>query len=236
MFDRVTIRTWRVQTVNVDHCEFPDDRFYDTENDVWFLKIETKSQEKIGRMGVSSTLVFLAGKITGIKFRPIAEEVETGKSIATIESVRYFGALRSPIKGKISRFNEKLLSDPPLVSESPYESWIAEYENFDEGSVDGLLYGPNAKEKLLSRIRDLRIRCFKLLPDEDMYAIGTECATTLANLSELLSDKHPGYVVHLVTDDPTADIEMVRWSMQTGNELVETRREENLYHFIVKRA
>ncbi len=222
--------------MNIDHCEFPDKLFYDVENDVWFQKIETGSQRKIGRMGISSVLVFLAGKISGIKYRPIIGETKRGQSIATIESIRYFGAVRSPIQGKISRFNEVLLSNPALVSESPYENWMAEYQDFEEGSLNGLSLGSDAREKLLSRIRELRIRCFKLLPDEDMYSIGTECTTTLANLSELLSDKPRGYVVHLVTDDPTADIEMVRWSMQTGNELVETRREENLYHFIVKKV
>jgi len=222
-------------SLNVDHCEFPDNLFYDVENDVWFQKIETGSQGT-GRMGISSVLLFLAGKISGIKFRQVREETDRGQSIATIESVRYFGAIRSPVKGRISKLNEELLSNPSLVSASPYESWIAEYNSLDEDSLDRLLHGSNAKDKLLSRIKELRIKCFKLLPDEDMYSIGTECTTTLANLSELLSDKQRGYVVHLVTDDTTADIEMVRWSRQTGNELVETRREENLYHFIVKKV
>ena len=222
--------------MNIDHCEFPDNLFYDVENDVWFQQIESGSEKRIGRMGISSVLLFLAGKITKVKFRPVAEETERGQSIATIESVRYFGAVRSPIRGMISRFNEDLSSHPSLISKSPYESWIAEYGNFHEDSLDGLLYGLNAKEKLLSRITELRIRCFKLLPDEDMYSIGSECTTTLANLSELFSNKYRGYVVHLVTDDPTSDIEMVRWSMQTGNDLVETRKEKNLFHFIVRKA
>jgi glycine cleavage system H protein len=222
--------------LNVDHCEFPDNLFFDVENDVWFKKIETGSQRKMGRMGISTVLVFLAGKITGIKFRPITEKTKRGQSIATIESIRYFGSVRSPIQGKISRLNEDLMPRPALVSEAPYQNWMVEYETFDEDSLSALSYGSDAKEKLLSRIRELRIRCFRLLPDEEMYSIGSECTTTLANLSELLSDRPRGYVVHLVTDDPTSDIEMVRWSMQTGNELVETRKEENLYHFIVKKA
>ena len=80
-------------------------------------------------MGISSVLVFLAGKISGIKYRPIIGETKRGQSIATIESIRYFGAVRSPIQGKISRFNEVLLSNPALVSESPYENWMAEYQD-----------------------------------------------------------------------------------------------------------
>jgi glycine cleavage system H protein len=44
-----------------------------------------------------------------------------------------------------------------------------------------------------------------------------------------------GEVVHLVSDDPTADLEMIRWSEQNGQSLLETRSEGNLFHFIVKK-
>jgi TusA-related sulfurtransferase len=41
--------------------------------------------------------------------------------------------------------------------------------------------------------------------------------------------------VHVVSDDPFAEIEMVRWSDRSGNELVEAKQEGNLYHFIVEK-
>ena len=219
--------------MNVEHCEFPEDLYYDVQNEVWFRRPDSG---KGGVMGVSSIFIFLSGKVSSVKFRPVSETVKRGESLATLESIKYVGAVRSPVSGKLSALNKNLLSSPESLSRHPYENWIAEYNSYDKESLDALLKGKEAKEALTSRIRELRIHCFKLLPDEDMYSIGTECTTTLANLSELLEDKPAGYVVHLVTDDPTADIEMVRWSMQTGNELVESRNEENLYHFIVKKT
>jgi TusA-related sulfurtransferase len=45
-----------------------------------------------------------------------------------------------------------------------------------------------------------------------------------------------GEIVHVVSDDPTADIEMVRWSDETGQEVLESREEGNLMHFIVKKV
>jgi TusA-related sulfurtransferase len=68
-----------------------------------------------------------------------------------------------------------------------------------------------------------------------MFQIGVECAATLTKLDELLEKIIIGNVVHLVSDDTTADLEMVRWSEQTGQLLLETRKEGNLYHFIVKK-
>jgi glycine cleavage system H protein len=220
--------------MNVDHCDFPDELYYDAENDVW-MRQGDGPDKKMVRMGISSTLTFLAGKITLIKFRDVTT-VMRGQSLAIVESIKYYGAVRSPVSGRISRFNENLMQEPASLWKAPYDSWIVEFGSIDGDLPDSLLKGEQARAALLSRIKELRIRCFKLLPDEEMYSIGTECTTTLANLDELLVDKPPGYAVHLVTDDPTADIELVRWSMQTGNELVETRKEDNLFHFILKKA
>jgi glycine cleavage system H protein len=220
--------------MNVDHCEFPDNLYYDVEDDVWF-QISDVSGKKMGRMGISSTLVFLSGKITSIRFRPVTT-VTRGQSTATVESIRYVGAVRSPVEGKIARFNETLGSNPASLWKTPYDSWIVEYDSFKVSSLNSLLKGTEAKERIQARIKELHIRCFKLLPDEEMLSIGMECTTALANLSELLEDKPAGYVVHLVSDDPTSDIEMVRWSMQNRNDIIESRREDTLYHFIVRKT
>jgi TusA-related sulfurtransferase len=68
-----------------------------------------------------------------------------------------------------------------------------------------------------------------------MFEIGVECAATLTKLDELLLKLPIGDVVHLVSDDITADLEMIRWSEQNGQSLLEMRTEGNLFHFIVKK-
>jgi TusA-related sulfurtransferase len=69
-----------------------------------------------------------------------------------------------------------------------------------------------------------------------MFEIGIECAATLSKLDDLISGIESGQIIHLVSDDPTADIEMIRWSEQTGQRLMETRREENLLHFLIQKT
>jgi TusA-related sulfurtransferase len=69
-----------------------------------------------------------------------------------------------------------------------------------------------------------------------MYEIGVECAATLTKLDELISKIEIGEVIHLVSDDKTADLEMIRWSQESGQSILETRPEENLLHFIVKKV
>jgi glycine cleavage system H protein len=218
--------------LEIDHCEFPDELYFNTENDVWLLRLD-KSKVKIG---ITSILLFLSGGVAKVKLKTELSRVTKGLAVATIESSTYFGAVRSPVEGEISRFNMDLAKDPQILNESPYErGWIAEISTKEELPSD-LLKGEAAREKLRARIKELRVRCFKELPDEKMVSVGTECSATLANLSELLRKRPQGYKVHLVTDEPGADIEMIRWSDQTKNDVVDFRQEEKLYHFLVKKT
>jgi glycine cleavage system H protein len=66
--------------------------------------------------------------------------------------------------------------------------------------------------------------------------IGTECSAVLVRLNDLLATIPMGEVVHLISDDPTAYVEMVVWSERTGQTLVDWRREGNLFHFIVRKV
>src|SRR2546422_235585 len=64
---------------------------------------------------------------------------------------------------------------------------------------------------------------------------GTYFGPIPVKLNELLTQVRVGEVVHLVTDDPTSPIEMVRWSDQTGQPVIDERREGNLFHFLVRK-
>jgi glycine cleavage system H lipoate-binding protein len=69
--------------LEIDHCEFPDDIYLDVDNDVW-LRISKDS----AKMGVTSILSFLAGKLTSVKFRKANGGclVTPQQTIATVES------------------------------------------------------------------------------------------------------------------------------------------------------
>ena len=217
----------------VDNCEFPSDNYFDVENDVWLREIGNSRC----RIGITTVLLFLAGKLNKIRLKSELSKVAPGQMIGTIESNRYFGAVRCPVEGEISAFNLDLLKDPRSVNESPYENgWFAEISGYDPGAISKLDFGESARTKLESRIRELKVKCMKALPDEQMFSIGTECSTTLSNLGEILANKPVGYIVHLVTDEQTAGIEMIRWSIQTKNEIVEERKEEKLFHFLVRKV
>jgi glycine cleavage system H protein len=220
--------------LKIQNCEFPEDLFFDTENDVW-LKVLS---DGIVRIGITSILSFLSGWIERLNLKSALTEVTRGQLVATIESPMHFSAVRTPVAGKVLRFNPAIQENPKLINSSPYgDGWIAEIENSGSLVNTSLAKGPEAvAEKLQNRIKELRVHCYSKLPNEEMFAVGIECAATLANLDDLLAKRPVGTVIHIVSDDPFAEIEMVRWADQRNQILLETSEDENkLYHFLVEK-
>jgi glycine cleavage system H lipoate-binding protein/TusA-related sulfurtransferase len=218
--------------LELEHCSFPDHLLYDLEANTWMT---TDESEVI--MGVTSLLSAIAGKFTSVRIRPAGTRVERGRSLGTLESLKFVGPIPSPLSGIILSVNGKVVKRPKLMNDASYtEGWIVKLKPLSFQEERGLLSRTtDAREDFKKKITDFHARCFKAFPDHEMYEIGTECSAVLVRLNELLSTALVGDVVHLVTDDPTSYVEMVRWTDQTGHELVDWRQEGNLFHFIVRK-
>ena len=80
---------------------------YDLDNFVW---IKTDDEDRsIITLGVTPILISLAGKLTRIKLRDIGTTIEKNKSVGSIESIRYFGMVKCPVKGEITAVNLSLI-------------------------------------------------------------------------------------------------------------------------------
>lgn len=220
--------------MEIEHCVFPDDLKYDLDNLVWARKDANANLV----IGITSILSALAGKISNVKLKDINTTVPRGKNVGTIESGRYFGAVRAPIAGKIVAINYELVNNPKLANDSPYEKgWFITLAPIldDDTDLKDMKSLPDDSEEIRSLIRTLRVKCYKALPDFEMFEIGIECAATLSKLDDLVSHIERGQIIHLVSDDPMADIEMTRWAEENRQNLIETRKEENLLHFLVQK-
>ena len=188
-------------------------------------------------IGVTSLLSAIAGKFASTRIRPEGTRVERGRSLGTLESLKFVGPIPAPISGIVSKVNSNVVRLPKLMNNAPYDKgWIVRLKplRFQEERVF-LSRAFDATEVFKKQIAEFQARCFKAFPDHEMYEIGTECSAVLVRLNELLATVPIGDVVHLVTDDPTSYVEMVRWTDQTGHELVDWRQEGSLFHFIVRK-
>jgi glycine cleavage system H protein len=217
--------------MKIDNCSFPEDLLYDTENFVWL-----SNKEKTVTIGITVIMASIAGKLSSIKLKSIGTKLEKGKSCGALESAKYFGVLRTPVSGIIVQVNKSLMDKPKLANDFPYiEGWFVKIEPSDMRDLKGLETIENCQDKMSMAIQQLRVRCFAAFPDHEMFEIGVECSATLAKLDELVEKIPTGEVIHLISDDPTADLEMLRWSDERGQSLLEMRNEGNLLHFIVRK-
>ena len=219
--------------LNIDGCEFPDDLLYEPDGLVWMRREASGTVV----LGITSIHAALVGRLVKVEGRPADAEYGPGKSVGTLESGRYYGSVRTPVRGVLLAVNEAVLRTPKILSEKPYsEGWFARLKPMDwDADRRTLKTATEARDLLAAQMAALHVHCFAAFPDYELVEIGTECSAVLAKLDETLGQAKEGEVVHLVSDDWTAPAEMVNWSQRTGYPVLEERKEGALYHFLVRK-
>jgi glycine cleavage system H protein len=222
------------EPVEILGCLLPEDRLYDLEHDVWCSPPDPEGRSTLG---VLATLAAFAGPFATVSFRPVEGVVAAGRSVATLESMRYTGAVRLPVDATVVARNEAILDRPRLVNDAPYtDGWVVRLRPVDPAAPARTMEtAAQVAARLEERIRRQRIRCWPVTPDVEMFEIGIECSAVLAQLDDELARRPAGTAVMVVTDDPLSPIEMVRWSDQTGHAVLAHRAEGNLHHFLVRK-
>ncbi len=220
--------------VEIDGCPLPEDRRYDLEHDVWW---QDDPGSGTARVGVTATLASFAGPFRSLAFRPVEGTLAAGRSVATVESVRYVGAVRLPVEATIVERNAELVRHPRVVNDDPYGSgWVVRVRPVRPDDPARLLREAHEIAELVrSRIRSQHVRCWPATPEVEVIEVGVECSAVLARLNEEIVHREGGDALLLVTDDPTSPIEMVRWSDQTGHAVLAHRTEGSLHQFLVRK-
>jgi len=220
--------------VEIQGCLLPEDRLYDVEQGVWWQDEPTGGT---ARVGVVATLGAFAGPFRELTFRPVTGPIARGRSVATIESIRFTGAVRLPVEAEVVERNEAVRQRPRLLNDRPYaEGWVVRVRAKRAEEPAAVMRPASAvRAEVEAEIRSRRIRCWPLTPEAELIEVGVECSAVLVRLNEELARRAPGEAMLLVTDDPTSPIEMVRWSDQTGHRLLLHRAEGPLHQFLVEK-
>jgi glycine cleavage system H protein len=145
---------------DVRGCNLPEDLYYLVEKHVWAKMMEDGTL----RVGMTAVAAKLAGSnLAGVtvKAKSIGQEVAQGKSVATVESSKFVGPVPAPVTGVLLRGNEKLASDPNVVSRDPYgEGWIAEIKPANwEADKAGLATGADGIAAYKAKLEADNISC-----------------------------------------------------------------------------
>ena len=105
----------------INDCNIPEDLYYDGEHDVW-----VRFEDDTVVVGMTDIGQSLAGRFIYAHIKEAGRHIEAGKSIATVESSKWVGPVRTPAAGEIIAVNEKVEEDPSLINKSPYnDGWVA---------------------------------------------------------------------------------------------------------------
>jgi glycine cleavage system H protein len=111
----------------------PTDRKYTTshewvkaEGDVLLVGITDDAQDQLG------DLVFVGDVNPGA-------QLSAGDTAGVVESVKAASDIYAPVNGEIVAFNEQLESQPELVNQAAFDTWIFKIRPANPADVDGLL-------------------------------------------------------------------------------------------------
>src|SRR5262245_59984073 len=99
-----------------DQHGFPEDRWYDIDNQIWYLPIVGSTI----RAGFTSWAVDLMGEVLVFTPKRIGRDFEKGRSFAVIEGGKWVGSARAAFDGTVSGHNEALIRRPELLVEDAY--------------------------------------------------------------------------------------------------------------------
>jgi len=72
--------------------------------------------------------------------------------------------------------------------------------------------------------------------DAEVDAIGLNCPLPILKTKQALNRMHSGQVLHIMTTDPSSEIDFAVFAHRSQNELLDSREENGTFHFILRKA
>lgn len=135
----------------VHGCNFPDDLFYNVEDNVW-ARYDADGSVTVGMTTYGCAL---SGEIVAWTAKKPGRVVEQNKSTGTVESGKWVGPIKAPVSGEIVSVNEAAVATPSLINADPYGSgWLLRIRPLDwEREAALLLSGAAAAEAFEAKMQ-----------------------------------------------------------------------------------
>lgn len=117
-------------------CDFPEDRYYHVEHNVW-VKLE---EAGVALLGATAFGVALAVEFVAFIPKPAGIRAEAGRAVGLLELSKTIVSVRTPVSGLILAHNEAAVEDPAIITASPYDAgWLVRLKVDDWESAVRLL-------------------------------------------------------------------------------------------------
>ena len=112
---------------------FPADYRYTREHE--WIKVDGKQ----ATVGITDYAQNSLGDIVFVELPKVGDELSSGKTFGSVESVKAVSDLYSPASGKVVAVNQELTATPEKVNSDAHGSWMIRIELKDPGEVGKLL-------------------------------------------------------------------------------------------------
>jgi glycine cleavage system H protein len=118
--------------------DYPDDRFYDMENQVWYA-VEL---DGVVRAGFTPWAAGLIGDVLVFTPKRTGQAVEKDRWIAMVEGGKWVGAARAGFDGIVVGHNERLVDHPELLTQDAFgDGWMMRLRPARDDWCDGFVTG-----------------------------------------------------------------------------------------------
>ncbi|MCP3927760.1 MAG: glycine cleavage system protein GcvH [Bacteroidetes bacterium] len=141
----------------VNECVILKNLHYSVKDNTW-VRVNDDGTVTIGMTDVAQSL---AGPILHARSKKIGVSRKRGRPIATVESGKWVGPVKSPITGEIVEVNENLQGDAQLLNRSPYQDgWVIKMKpSMLEEELALLVTGEEAVETYREKIKNDEVTC-----------------------------------------------------------------------------
>ncbi len=141
----------------INDCYLLTNLYYSVEDNTW-VRVNDDGTVTIGMTDVAQSL---AGPILHAKAKKVGLKRQKGRPIATVESGKWVGPVKSPVSGEIIEINEELTKDAKWLNRSPYyKGWILKMKPDNlEAELKDLLTGQAALEAYRAKLDKEGVNC-----------------------------------------------------------------------------
>lgn len=119
-------------------CHFPDELFYDVPHHVWYRR----EADGLVRLGITVVGVAMAREVLIFTPKRVGRPFEGGRAVATVESAKWVGSVRSAFPGAIEAINEGLAGRASQINRDCYGAgWMMLVRPKDQAWSDRLVTG-----------------------------------------------------------------------------------------------
>lgn len=107
---------------------------------------------KVATIGITHHAQDALGEVVFVELPPVGKVLKKGDTFGVVESIKAVSDLYSPLSGKVSSVNTKLMDEPGTTNSDPYnKAWMIKLELSNPAEINELL-GVEAYEKLVESL------------------------------------------------------------------------------------